>query len=344
LDRQAPGNLADLKRHLVCVARESGKILWTRDVDAAGSDQPYDREAIALHGYASHTPVADESGVYAYLGSAGTAAYSHSGERKWRVSCGQKFHLYGSAASPVLYGDLLMVNAFCETAEEYEQGELLALDKRTGREVWRQKAGGEWSSPLLVRVGSTVELVVGTRHPGPLLGLEPMTGKRLWECKAAVACGTPVAHDGVVYVVADDAGKAAVRTGGRGDVTETHKLWQTSGGTRIPSPVYFGGHVYWSREDGGLVFCADAQTGNLVYRERLPNCGRVFASPIVADGRIYYVTRQHGMYVLPARPEFQLLAHNEIEDDDSVFNGSPAVSGSCLLLRSDKFLYCVGKR
>ena len=108
--------------------------------------------------------------------------------------------------------------------------------------------------------------------------------------------------------------------------------------------MYYYGHLYWSREDGGLVFCADARTGNTVYRERLPRCGRLFASPVVADGRIYYVSRQHGTYVLAARPEFQLLAHNEIENDDSGFNGSPAVSSGCLFLRSDKYVYCVGRR
>jgi outer membrane protein assembly factor BamB len=342
LDRGAPGNLADLKRHLVCVARDTGKIRWAREVDPDGSDQPYDRESIALHGYASHTPAADESGVYAYFGSAGAAAYTHSGERKWRVSCGRKSDLYGSAASPVLHGELFIVNAFIETAEEYRQGDLVALDKRTGREVWRQKAGGEWSSPLLVTVGSTVELVAGTRHRGPVLGLDPLTGNRLWECRAAVDCGTPVAHGDVVYIVADDQGKAAIRAGGRGDVTATHKLWQTPGGTRIPSPVYHDGHLYWCREDGGLVFCADARTGNTVYRERLPNCGRMFASPVVADGRIYYVSRHDGTYVLPASPEFRLLAQNKI--DDSVFNGSPAVSDGRMLLRSDKRLYCIGVR
>jgi outer membrane protein assembly factor BamB len=344
LDRKAPGNVAALKRHLVCVARNNGKVLWTQVVDSDGSEQPYDRASIALHGYASHTPTADDSGVYVFFGSAGAAAYSHSGERTWRVSCGKKSHLYGSAASPILHGDMLIVNAFCETAEEYGQGDVLAIDKWSGRELWREKAGDEWSSPLLVRVGDAVELVVGTRHPGPVLGLDPLTGKRLWECKASRACGTPVAHDGIVYFVGDDQGKAAIQAGGRGDVTSTRKLWQTPGGTRIPSPVYRDGHLYWSREDGGLVFCADARTGNTVYRERLPNCGRVFASPVMADDRIYYVSRQHGTFVLAASPKFQVLAQNKIEDDDSAFNGSPAVSGGCLFLRSDNHLYCIGTR
>jgi outer membrane protein assembly factor BamB len=344
LDRKSPGAIAQLKRHLVCLSRTTGEASWTRTIAPEGSDQPYERDNIALHGYASHTPVADQTGVYAYFGSTGAVAFSHSGEENWRVSCGKKFHVYGSAASPILHGDLLIVDAFIETAEEYRQGDLIALDKRTGREVWRQKAGAEWSSPILVEVGAKTELAVGTLYPGPFVGLEPETGKRLWECKAAVACGTPVANKGVIYIVADDQGKTAIRAGGRGDVTRSHELWQSPGGTRIPSPVYHDGHLYWSREDGGAVFCAEASTGKTVYRARLANCGRIFASPVVADGRIYYVSREDGTFVLAARPEFKLLARNRLEGDDTPFNGSPAVSGGCLFLRSDKFLYSIGKR
>lgn len=345
LNAKAPGKLADLKRHLVCVAAATGKVLWTRtEVDPDGSDAPYKEGNIALHGYASHTPTADESGVYAYFGSAGAVGYSHTGEKKWRVPIGAlaKNNSYGSGASPVLHANLLIVNACIETAELYRQGETVALDKLTGKEVWRQKAGGEWSSPLLVPVGGAIELVVATRR-GPWIGLDPATGKQLWNCAAKEYCGTPVTHDGVVYAIGGDS-RAAIRAGGRGDVIRTHKLWDTSGGTWIPSPAYHNAHLYWPAQDGGLVFCADARTGNLVYRERLPKCGRLFASPVVADGRIYYVSREHGAYVLSAGPKFELLAQNRIEDDKTMFNGSPAVSSGRLFLRSDKYLYCIGNR
>lgn len=187
LTLKAPGDLADLKRHLVCIERGTGKVLWGRtEVDPERSDAPYKDGNIALHGYASHTPAADESGVYAYFGAAGAVGYSHAGEKKWRVALGTKGKAqdYGSAASPLLHGDLFIINANIETAELYRQGDMVALDKRSGREVWRAKAGAEWISPLLVRTGGKFELVVGTHHPGPWLGLDPDTGKRLWECKA----------------------------------------------------------------------------------------------------------------------------------------------------------------
>jgi outer membrane protein assembly factor BamB len=339
----SPGNIADLKRHLVCVARDSGKVLWTREeADPEAADAPYKDGNIALHGYASHTPTADESGVYAYFGSAGAFGYSHNGERKWGVRFGNKakLHGYGSAASPLLYENLFIVNAVIETTEPFEQGVTVALDTKTGREVWREKAGAEWSSPQFVIVGGMVELVVATHRPGPWLGLDLATGKRLWECAAKNDCSTPVSHDGVVYILTNE-GKCAIRAGGRGNVTATHKLWEAAGGPRISSPVYHEGYLYWSN-DGHIAQCTDARTGKSVYRARLGPGGDCFASPLVADVRIYYLSRENGTYVLAAKPQYQLLAHNKIEDDTSVFNGSPAVSRGRLFLRSDTYLYCIG--
>jgi hypothetical protein len=339
-----PGNLADLKRHLVCADAKTGKVLWTRtEVDPEASDAPYKDGNIALHGYASHTPAADADGVYAYLGAAGAVGYTHAGERKWGVRLGNRArdHGYGSAASPVLYRNLFVVNAYIETAEPYRQGDTVAIDTKTGREVWREKVGGEWNSPTMAVVGGQAELVTATFR-GPWLGLDPATGKRLWSCQGKDGCGTPVVHDGVVYTFHGD-GRAAIRAGGRGDVTATHKVWETAGGVRISSPVYHDGHLYWST-DGHICHCADARTGRSVYRERLGKGGDCYASPVVADGRLYYVSRDHGTYVLAAKPAYELLAHNVIADDRSIFNGSPAVSGRRLFLRSDKYLYCIGAR
>jgi outer membrane protein assembly factor BamB len=296
-----------------------------------------------MHGYASHTPTADDSGVYAYFGSAGAVGYSHDGERKWGVRLGikGKLHGYGSAASPLLHENLFIVNAAVETAEAFCQGETVALDRKTGKEVWRQKVGGDWSSPVLVSVGGKSELVVGTHHPGPWLGLDPATGKRLWECKGKTGCGTPVVHDGVIYTFHED-GQTAIKAGGRGDVTDTHRVWETPGGVRVTSPVYHEGYLYWPGLDHNAK-CIDARTGKRVYSERLGQGGDCYASPVLADGCLYYVSRDRGTYVVAAKPQYELLAHNRIEDDRSVFNGSPAVSRGQLFLRSDSYLYCIGK-
>lgn len=91
--------------------------------------------------------------------------------------------------------------------------------------------------------------------------------------------------------------------------------------------------------------CVDAASGELIFRERIqPSPDRIYASPLVADGKIYLVSREQGTYVLSASPKFEQLAHNVIEDDGSMFNGSLAVSRGQLLLRNDKYLYCIGAK
>jgi outer membrane protein assembly factor BamB len=272
--------------------------------------------------------------------------FSHDGERKWGVRLGKKgrFHDDGSAASPLLYENLMILNAVVETADAFEQGDTIALDKKTGKEVWREKVGGYWSSPLLVLVGGKTELVVSTFR-GPWLGLDPATGKRLWACEGKNDCATPVAHDGVVYTF-HESGKMAIMAGGRGDVTKTHKAWAAVGGSKITSPVYHDGHLYFPGLDWNAK-CVDVRTGKVVYNERLGKLGKggdCYASPVLADGRLYYVSRAVGTYVVAAKPEFELLAFNVIEDDKSAFNASPAVRNGKLFLRSDKYLYCIGTK
>ena len=112
-------------------------------------------------------------------------------------------------------------------------------------------------------------------------------------------------------------------------------------GSNVSSPVYHEGHLYWSSESRGVVYCVEANTGKVVYEGKLtPDPERIYASPVVADGKLYYVTRTEGAYVLDAQPKFHLLAHNVL-GDTNVFNASPAIDGQ-ILLRSDRYLYCLG--
>jgi outer membrane protein assembly factor BamB len=128
-------------------------------------------------------------------------------------------------------------------------------------------------------------------------------------------------------------------------VTKTHTLWKVKKGSNVSSPVYLEGHLYWASVSSGVVHCQDAATGKFVYSVRLkPNSGLIYASPVLAEGRLYYVSQRSGTYVVAARPKFELLAHNVFADDDSRANASVAVSDGDLLLRTDRYLYCLGKR
>jgi len=336
LSKDDPGEQKNLQRHLVCVDRATGKKLWTRDIPAVLPEPDY-RSYITLHGYASSTPVSDGAHVWIFLGKSGVFAFDLDGKQLWQTSVGTGVYYWGVGPSPVLHKDLLIVNASTESDA------LIALDKKTGKEVWKSKGLGEsWSTPALVKLkNGQTELVVSGSHK--ILGYDPDTGKELWHSDSFdwYVCPTITAHDGIVYTLQKSTA-VAVRAGGRGDVTKSHTVWQKKFGATVTSMVVHNDHVYWA--NAGKAFCLKAADGTEAYREALPAGGEFYSAPVLADGKIYYVSRNDGTYVVDASPKFSVAAHNTIKGDDSVFNASPAVSDSQLILRSDRFLYCVGKR
>jgi outer membrane protein assembly factor BamB len=340
VDSDDPGNMDDLKRHLVCLDRATGEILWDSPQPSTAPQKEY-RGFPALHGYASGTPVVDEDGIYVFYGTTGAAAYDHSGKQLWLTNCGTGTHGFGTGTSPAVHDGLVFINA------SVESDALIALDKRNGREVWKQTGiPMSWSTPVLVTTAAgATEVVVSAKEN--VLAFDPATGQELWKCKAIgdYICPTPLVNGDVLYVIGGRKNTAlAIRAGGRGDVTETHKLWEVGEGSNVSSPVYFDGHLYFTNESRAAAYCLNAATGETVYKERLePKSGKLYASPIVAGGKLYYVSREDGTYVLAAKPAYEVLQHNQIEDDDSIFDASPVPSGDHLLLRSDKFLYCIGQ-
>jgi outer membrane protein assembly factor BamB len=346
-NRELPGQYENLTRHLLCIDPKDGRILWNA---ARPNKMPDDHwgDFINRHGYASSTPVADASGVYVYYGTTGVGAYSHDGMLRWERSCGKKYQNFGTASSPVLFGNFVIVNA------DIEGGGLVALDKNTGVEVWRVPTTSyARGTPLLVPFNSSQELVFHLKgshnnnsKEGRLAAVDPRNGNKLWECQAldSYLHPSPITADGVVYAIGSYPGwTVAIRAGGRGDVTATHKRWEIKKGSTVCTPVFYEGHLYWTYEDRGIAVCVNAKTGAIVYEERLlPTPKLIYASGVIADGKLYYVSRDKGTYVLAAKSKFELLAHNAIASDTSIFNATPAVHNSRLLLRSDKFLYCVG--
>jgi outer membrane protein assembly factor BamB len=333
-----PGKQTDLKRHLLCLDRKDGSITWSKEFDPVLPEHEYKGEG-SYHGYSSSTPITDGEHLYVFFGKSGVYCFDLDGKEIWHVLVGKNTDRWGSATSPLLYKDLLIVNA------SVESGALVALDKKSGKEVWRTPGiSSAWNTPLLVKPAEgDVELVVSIQNW--VVGINPDTGKELWRAEGIhrYVCPSVVAHDGVVYAIGGDQASLAVKAGGRGDVTKTHVVWREGKGTNVPSPIYYEGHLYWASDHDGVVNCQDAATGKFVYQKRLePASGLIYASPLLADGKIYYVSQKKGTYVVAAKPEYQLLAHNVIEDDGSRTNASLAVSNGQLLLRSDQYLYCIG--
>lgn len=343
LDVKDPGDLSNLTRHAICLNRRDGKILWEHKVKAESPDKPYTGQYITMHGYASSTPVTDGAGVFFSFGNAGIHAYTVDGRKVWEANVGEKAHEWGVGTSPIIYGDLVIVNA------AHESNSLIALDRRTGKEVWTvQGFPASWNTPTLVKSAEgREELIVNAN--GKLRAFEPKTGKELWFCqsiKAAELCPSVVAHDGVIFVIGHPGGQAqAVRAGGKGDVSGTHLLWQVGKGSNVGSPVYHNGHLYFVNDSRGMAVCLDAKTGDVVYETRMSQGrDRWYASPILSGDRLYFVSRTTGTTVLAAKPEFEVLATNVIGGDSAVFNGSPAVSDGQIFLRSDKYAYGIGKK
>jgi len=334
------GKMEDLRRHLLCLDRATGKTLWAKEFQPALPEHRYAGEG-SYHGYAASTPVTDGERPYVFFGKSGVHCFDLDGNEIWHVSVGKNTDRWGSGSSPTLYKDLLIVNA------SVESGDLVALEKMTGKERWRAPGiSAAWNTPVLVTTPEkTQELVVSVENR--IVAVDPATGKELWRAEGIhrYVCPSVVAHDGVVYATGGGHTTLAVKAGGKGDVTKTHVLWRVKKGSNVGSPIYHDGHLYWASDSGGVVHCQDAATGKFVYSERLSRPpSQIWASPVLTDGKLYYVGKTEGTYVVAASPQFRQLAHNVIEGDRSRSNASLAVSDGQLFLRNDQYLYCIGGR
>ena len=258
---------------------------------------------------------------------------------------------------------------------------VIALDQKTGKEVWNQPAdgfGSRWGTPILVEVDAgRTDLVVGV--PYEVWGFNPDTGKLRWYCEAADSesmCSSVIAHDGIVYAIEGrSGGSIAVKAGGKDDVTKSHVVWSGRDRGRISTPIYHDGRLHWISDR--VANALDAKTGQRVYQARLKSDGspaeaappaddrptqggrrgggglggggggrggQDYASPVASHGRMYFVGRSGETYVVELGAEYKLLAVNRVsaESDERIFNSNPAISDGALFIRSRSGLYCVG--
>jgi outer membrane protein assembly factor BamB len=331
------------RRALIAFARADGKKLWQQEVVC-----PVQETTHAQNPPCSGSPVTDGTAVYAHFASAGVLACDLAGNKLWHRDLGPVLHKWGNGSSPVLYKNLLFIYQ-----GPGEPTFLNALDKSTGKTVWTKKETGindpnfgSFSTPLVVRVGDQDELILPL--PGDRLGgaglfkaYAPATGEELWRCEGLgnEIYAMPVvsaAGDLLVGMSGFRGPTLAVRLGGRGDVTQTHRLWHTAKNPqRIGSGVLHEGYLYLADADGFLE-CLEAGSGKSVWKERLG--GNLWGSLLLADGKIYVSNLEGHTFVLAASPKFQVLARNEIGEPTYA---ALAVSEGELFLRTYQHLYCI---
>jgi outer membrane protein assembly factor BamB len=293
------------------------------------------REINPKNSWASPTPVIDGDRVYVHFGADGTAALSNTGAILWKARFDYQSQ-HGAGGSPIVFGDLLIMN--CDGSDV---AFVIALDKNTGKVRWKTNRGfpadQAYTTPLVIRAADRDQLIsVGAFRAR---AYDPLSGKEIWRVRYDEGFSNvprPVFAHGLVYVATgfQQPSLLAVRPDGTGDVTKTHVAWALKRGAPLtPSPLAVGDELYIVN-DGGIATCLDGRTGALIWQQRLG--GTYSASPVFADGRIYFLAEQGVTTVVAPGKEFRRLATNTL---DGGLLASMAISGGSLFLRTDSHLY-----
>lgn len=334
----ASGENGQVRRHVICLNRSNGDVLWNKVASVGGGEQLH-----KMNSWATPSCATDGESVVAFFGSGGLHCFDFQGEPMWSRDLGTFPGGWGVGASPIFFGDTVIQNCDAE-GDSY----LLAVDKRTGKDVWRtprqSKPRGGWSTPVVIETDGRTELVVNGEFG--VESYEPQSGKPLWNCRGFNGRGTPMPAwgNGLLYVVNGKSGDVyAVRPGGSGDVTDSRMQWHTArrGGRDLPSPV-LANDVMVVIGMSGVATGYDAKQGDELWKERLG--GNFSGSPVVIGKVVYALSDEGDLIAVKPGPKLESLGRLSLRvDDDEVFRTSIAISGSQMLVRSDRRIYCIGK-
>jgi outer membrane protein assembly factor BamB len=327
------------KRRLVwCLDRESGQILWRREIK---HDHP--ERASAMTGHAAATPVTDGRRVVAMFGNAGVVCHDMAGKLLWHQTLGEFDTELGLASSPVLYRDKIFV--VCDhDGDRFTSFDsfLVALDLENGQVWWKSERPGlgrSWSTPVLVRDSAgRRQLIVSAQDQ--VRAYDPETGKQVWRIAGTTGwvAPSPVFGFGMIFVTSGKDGPTmAIQAGDSAGKVQPKVIWQIPrGGPYVCSPLLYEDFLYVLTEQG-ILSSYQARTGQLQYRERLE--GKFYASPVAGAGKLYFSNDAGTTFVLKAGPKFKVLAQNALEE---YCLASPAISAGQLFLRTEHHLYCIG--
>jgi outer membrane protein assembly factor BamB len=328
----------DLRLHVICLDRLSGKQKWTRSIKANPASQNPNKEFIT-HGFASSTPVCDGERVYAFFGVSGVFAFDVEGNYLWQADLGSEHDHFGSSASPILYDNLLIVNASLESKR------LIALDKVTGSIVWIfDNVIRTWASPSIGKSkDGRDELVMNQSFI--INGIDPLTGEKLWSVDGIkdYVVPIPVINGDIAYVSGGKQSRImAIKLGGAGDVTETNKLWDSPLVANVPSPVLHENSLCVVGENR-ILQQFDISNGKQMAKARVGGQQNVFAPLVKTRDYFYLATPGVGISVVERKAKFKVVATNKPDREDAVSMTACSMSGNDLFYRTDDWIYCVGK-
>jgi outer membrane protein assembly factor BamB len=330
-----------------CLRAADGKVLWKQ----TAAEQKPGIPVNSSNTFATETPVTDGRCLFVYFGTIGRVfCYDFQGKQLWKQELGTFPMMFGHgpASSPALYGDRLFIQC-----DNEERSFLVALDTRTGKEVWRVRRDerSTWSTPFVWKNRARAEVVC---CGNTVRAYDPGTGKVLWELGGLRGqhFATPVGDEERLYVgvanMSHNRPLVAVRAGAAGDLTLKGSQTANAGvawaarhaGPPLASPLLYRGYLYILDQKTGTLGCYEATTGKAVYKERLGGARGFYASPWAHDGKVYCLDQDGTTYVLQAGPGFKLLRENRIDDQ---FWASPAAAGGSLILRGVNAVYCIRK-
>lgn len=343
------------RRSLLCFARATGALRWTRTVEVAAKEPTHQTNP-----YGGSTPAADAARVYVWHGTGGLHAYTHDGEPVWSHDLGDFVHMWGYGTSPVLHGDTLVLHTGPDSVVDNGPGAqsfVAAFDAATGKERWRvvepnhldaaaveqKRLAGSWCTPIVTRVGDR-DLVLCSQ-PTRLVAYDLASGEVVWWCGGVTATrgdlvySSPTMVGDVCVVVGGYVGPVfGVRVDGKGDVTATHRVFHLPEQlSNCASGIAVDGHVLVP-DMGGVLWSIDAKTGAVAFKERVLR-GSTWGSFVRVGDKLYLMGQSGATAVLVARADkLEVLATNELGEET---NATPAIAGDEIFLRTHQALYCV---
>lgn len=330
------------ERMLLCLQKSDGKELWSKKYPMATNPKH------KLNSFASSSPVVDKDRVYASFVSAEqflVKAFDHSGKELWSENLGPFKSQHGQGASPVLVQDRLIL-----TNDQDGESFIVALDAKTGKTAWKSsRRGGDqtaaYGTPAIFeRQGGPTEIITSSLTHG-LSSLDLKTGAPLWEAKVfdKRAVSSPVVAGDLVIGTCGQGGGgsclAAVRVGGKGDVTSSNVAYTIKQSVPyVPTPVAVGNRLFWI-SDGGVASCAELATGKVLWSERVADKTAFYGSPVAIDGKLYFASAKGDLFVVAAADDFKLISKNPVGEGS---HSTVCVDGDRLYLKTFTHLVCVG--